>query len=105
MSILSITFHVENQTRPRWDSFLEAELPQLIDRLPNVERFIFSAVDSEMLNEGSNFNLLLIFDDERARQDFREDALDDLVSEVEKRFGQTEVMTFVTQLNRLLHRF
>lgn len=98
MSILSITFHTPENLLEKWDNFQKNSLENLIDNLIQVEKFILSDVESDMLDEGKNTNLLLIFDDENYRKEFVESELPNLQYHIEKEFGE-EIMVFMTYLN------
>ena len=52
MSVLSVTFHVESTVQPQWYDFLEKEFPVLVENLYDVEKFIFSEVNSDYIQEG-----------------------------------------------------
>ena len=98
MSILSITFHTPEHLLADWASFQENSLENLIENLIQVESYILSDVESEMLHEGKNTNLLLIFEDENLREEFVESELLNLQHHIEKEFGE-DVMVFKTYLN------
>ncbi|WP_417428886.1 DUF4286 family protein [Halpernia sp.] len=98
MSILSITFHTPEHLLLEWEKFQENSLENLIENLIQVEQFILSEVESDMLHEGKNTNLLLFFDDENLREEFVESELLNLQHHIEKEFGE-EVMVFKTYLN------
>lgn len=98
MSLLSITFHTPDTLLEKWEEFQENSLPKLIDNFLQVEKFILSDVESEMLSEGKNTNLLLIFEDENFRQEFVESEFENIQYHIDKAFGE-EVMIFVTFLN------
>ena len=57
MSVLSVTFHVESTVQPQWYDFLEKEFPALVENLYDVEKFIFSEVDSDYIQEGKRFQM------------------------------------------------
>lgn len=98
MSILSITFHTPEHLLLDWEKFQENTLEHLIENLIQVENYILSEVESDMLNEGKNTNLLLIFEDENLREEFVESELLNLQHHIEKDFGE-DVMVFKTYLN------
>jgi hypothetical protein len=98
MSILSITFHTPEYLLEDWENFQRNTLEKLIENLIQVEKFILSEVQSDVLNEGKNTNLLLIFEDENLREEFVESEFLNLQHYVEKEFGE-EVMFFKTYLN------
>lgn len=104
MSILSVTFHNTPQVNEQWVTYLENDLDQMIENLIDVEKYILSEVESDMITEGSNTNLLLVFDSEEKRQDFVEIELKNISERVEKEFG-SEVMIFLTHLNPKKLRF
>lgn len=98
MSILSVTFHtVENQLE-NWNIFVQSELLQMIDKLQNVEKYILSEVETEMLTEGKNTNLLLVFENQQKREKFLETELLNISEIITQNFGEN-VMIFITKLN------
>ena len=98
MSLLSLTFHTTENVSQEWEIYMENELHEMVENLIDVEKFILSEVESEMISEGKNTNLLLIFDDEEKRQDFLEIELLNLTERIESAFGEN-VMIFKTFLN------
>ena|SRR6218665_2037831 len=98
MSILSITFHATDNRVEEWDIYLENELHQMVENLLDVEKYIFSEVHSDMLNEGKNTNLFLMFDNSEIRDQFMESEMVNLAEIINQRFGE-EVMIFPTFLN------
>ena len=76
----------------------------MIENLMDVEKYILSEVESDMINEGKNTNLLLVFDNNEKRQDFIEIELQNITERIENEFGD-EVMVFVTLLNSKKQRF
>jgi len=98
MSVISITFHTVASENQKWAYFLENDLHQLVENLMDVEKYIISEVHSEMIAEGKNTNLLLIFDNEEKREDFLEIELLNITEIIEKKFGE-DVMIFTTLLN------
>ncbi|WP_313001521.1 DUF4286 family protein [Chryseobacterium gleum] len=55
-------------------------------------------MNSDFIEEGKNYNLLLIFDNNDLREDFIKSELLNISERIEKKFGQ-EVMVFNTFLN------
>ncbi|KMQ70839.1 DUF4286 family protein [Chryseobacterium koreense] len=104
MSILSITFHSTENIKNDWENYLENELHQMVENLFDVEKYILSEVNSEMINEGTNTNLLLVFDDDEKRLDFLEIEIKNIEERITEKFGE-EVMVFVTFLNPRKSRF
>ncbi|MPN29979.1 hypothetical protein SDC9_177436 [bioreactor metagenome] len=104
MSILSITFHSTENIKNDWENYLENELHQMVENLFDVEKYILSEVNSEMINEGTNTNLLLVFDDDEKRLDFLEIEMKNIEERITGKFGE-EVMVFVTFLNPRKSRF
>ncbi len=98
MSVISITFHSIESARKEWDQFLENDLHQLVENLLDVEKYILSEVESDLINEGKNTSLLLIFEDEEKRLDFKEIELKNITEIIEHQFGE-KVMIFTTLLN------
>ena len=104
MSLLSVTFHSTADIRNQWSDYLTTELHQMVENLLDVEKYILSEVESEMVSEGQNTNLLLMFADTEKRQDFVEIELTNITEIIEKKFAD-QVMVFVTFLNPSKTRF
>ena len=104
MSVLSLTFHSTSNISSSWDHYTENTLFEMIENLMDVEKYILSEVESDMINEGKNTNLLLVFDNNEKRQDFIEIELQNITERIENEFGD-EVMAFVTLLNPKKQRF
>ena len=104
MSVLSLTFHSTSNISSSWDRYTENTLFEMIENLMDVEKYILSEVESDMINEGKNTNLLLVFDNNEKRQDFIEIELQNITERIENEFGD-EVMAFVTLLNPKKQRF
>lgn len=104
MSVLSITFHSTESTGKEWGNYLEGEFHQMVENLMDVEKYILSEVQSEMVTEGKNTNLLLVFDNEEKRGDFVEIELKNITERIESKFGEN-VMVFMTFLNPKKTRF
>ena len=104
MNVLSLTFHSTSNISSSWDQYTENNLFEMIENLMDVEKYILSEVESDMINEGKNTNLLLVFDNNEKRQDFIEIELQNITERIENEFGD-EVMAFVTLLNPKKQRF
>ncbi|KEY19809.1 DUF4286 family protein [Kaistella antarctica] len=104
MSVLSITFHTTESISKEWDLYLESDLHQMVENLIDAEKYILSEVESEMIAEGKNTNLLLIFADEEKRQDFVEIEFTNITERILNKFGEN-VMIFKTYLNPKKSRF
>ena len=104
MSILSITFHTVESQLQNWEQYLENELITLVENFIDVENYILSEVNTEMLTEGKNTNLLLIFESDEKRQEFTETELYNLSEIIARKFGDN-VMLFKTKLNEKKSRF
>lgn len=100
MSILSITFHTIESQLINWDNFRKTSLEAQLENLSNVEKYILSEVETEMLTEGKNTNLLLVFENNQKRQEFSKTFLPNIAEEIASKFGDT-VMIFKTELNPL----
>jgi hypothetical protein len=104
MSILSITFHTVEDRIEEWDLYVESELHQMVENLIDVEKYILSEVHSDMVNEGKNTNLFLLFDNDEIRNQFMESELINIEERILQKFGP-EVMVFPTFLNPKKTRF
>ena len=104
MSILSLTFHTPTDLVASWDEYIKTDLENMVENLMDVEKYILSEVESDMISEGKNTNLLLIFDDIEKRQEFIDIEFKNITERIEAKFGQ-EVMIFETFLNQKKNRF
>jgi len=104
MSILSITFHTVEDKIEEWDLYVDNDLHQMVENLIDVEKYILSEVHSDMVNEGKNTNLFLLFDNAEIRDQFMESEMVNLAERINQRFGE-EVMIFPTFLNSKKKRF
>ena len=96
MAILSITFHTEEHKIN--DSFLEEELLEIIKNFSR--KYIISEVESEMLSEGKNTNVLLFFDNQLDRIYFLENELPHISNKIFDKFSES-VLIFNTFLNKI----
>lgn len=103
MSLLSLTFHTEQNNLERFDAYSKKELKQMIENLIQVEKYYFSEVKTEYINDGKNYNLLLIFEDENLRAEFILNELKNIQEHISKTFGES-VVIFQTHLDLLYHR-
>ena len=104
MSFLSLTFHNTESINKEWENYLGNDLHQMIENLMYVEKYILSEVQSDLINEGKNTNLRLVFDNEEKRDDFIEIELKNITERIESKFGEN-VMVFTTFLNPKKSRF
>lgn len=104
MSVLSITFHTVESELNNWEQYVDTELIELVENLYDVEKYILSQVETEMLTEGKNTNLFLVFESDVKRQEFTETELLNISERIGNRFGE-KVMIFITQLNTKKSRF
>ncbi len=104
MSVLSLTFHCTDEHLESWEKYVEESLSLMAENLMDVNQYILSEVESEMINEGKNYNLLLIFENEELRSQFIENEFLNIQERVEKEFGDN-VMIFQTFLNPKKSRF
>ena len=98
MSILSLTFHATPNIIESWDEYMENELSVMVENLKNVENYILSEVQTEMITDGKNTNLFLVFENDEFRNQFMDFELLSLEETILNQFGQ-EVMIFPTFLN------
>lgn len=98
MSVLSITFHCTKDNLEEWENYIDGTLVLMTENLMDVNKYILSEVHSDFIEEGKNYNLLLIFDNDELREDFIKSELLNISERIEKKFGQ-EVMVFNTFLN------
>ncbi|WP_185204628.1 DUF4286 family protein [Chryseobacterium sp. C3] len=98
MSILSITFHCTKNNLEAWENYMDETLVLMTENLMDVNQYILSEVHSDYIEEGKNYNLLLIFDNDELREDFIKSEMENIAERIESKFGQ-EVMIFNTFLN------
>lgn len=98
MSVLSITFHCTKDNLEEWENYIDETLVLMTENLMDVNKYILSEVHSDYIDEGKNYNLLLIFDNDEQRNDFLESELKNIAERIEAQFGQ-EVLIFDTLLN------
>jgi len=98
MSVLSITFHCTKNNLEEWENYIDETLVLMTENLMDVNKYILSEVHSDYIDEGKNYNLLLVFDSDQLREDFVQSELKNIAERVEAKFG-TEVMIFNTLLN------
>jgi hypothetical protein len=104
MSILSITFHCTKNNLGEWENYIDETLVLMTENLMDVSKYILSEVHSDYIDEGKNYNLLLIFDNDELRNDFIESELKNIAERIENKFGE-EVMIFNSFLNPKKSRF
>lgn len=98
MSILSITFHAIPAVLQAWEQYTEDTLALMAENLMDAEKYILSEVESEMISEGKNTNLLLIFDNNEKRREFLDSEFKNIEERIQSTFGDA-VMIFVTSLD------
>lgn len=98
MSVLSLTFHCTKNNLQAWENYMDETLVLMTENLMDVNRYLLSEVHSDYIEEGKNYNLLLMFDTDELREDFLKSELANIAERVEAKFGQ-EVMIFNTLLN------
>lgn len=103
MSVLSITFHCTKNNLEEWENYMDDTLALMAENLMDVNQYILSEVGSDYIEDGKNYNLLLVFDNEELRTDFMESELLNITERIETRFGQ-EVMIFNTFLNPRINK-
>ncbi|MGC5745134.1 DUF4286 domain-containing protein [Chryseobacterium elymi] len=104
MSLLSITFHCTKNNIEEWENYIDETLVLMAENLMDVNKYILSEVHSDYIEEGKNYNLLLMFDNDDLREDFIKSEMLNISERIEKKFG-TEVMIFNTFLNPKKSRF
>lgn len=104
MSLLSLTFHCTESHLENWENYVEETLSVMAENLMEVEKYVLSEVQTDMINEGKNYNLLLVFENEETRELFLQNELLNIQERIEKEFGEN-VMIFQTFLNPRKARF
>lgn len=100
MSVLSVTFHTIESQLQNWSDFVKTDLIKIIENLYDAEKYILSEVETEMLTEGKNTNLLIVFENQQKREEFLGTELVNISEIITRKFGEN-VMIFVTKLNPL----
>ena len=98
MSVLSVTFHTIESELQSWSNFVKTDLKKIIENLYDAEKYILSEVETEMLTEGKNTNLLIVFENQQKREEFLSAELVNISERIAQKFGEN-VMIFVTKLN------
>lgn len=98
MSVLSVTFHTIESELQNWSNFVKTDLIKIIENLYDAEKYILSEVETEMLTEGKNTNLLIVFENQQKREEFLSTELVNISERIAQKFGEN-VMIFVTKLN------
>ena len=98
MSVLSVTFHTIESQLQNWSGFVNKDLIKIIENLYDADKYILSEVETEMLTEGKNTNLLIIFENQQKREEFLSIELVNISERIAQKFGEN-VMIFVTKLN------
>lgn len=104
MSVLSLTFHTTQNLLSEWENYIESDLQLMVENLMDVEKYILSEVETDMITEGKNTNLLLVFDNDELREQFLINELVNITERIEGKFGEN-VMIFKTFLNPKKSRF
>lgn len=104
MSIVSITFHSPESHLEKWKNYVDETLSLLAENLMDADKYILSEVESEMINEGKNYNLLLVFDNDELREQFMENEFKNITERIENEFGEN-IAIFQTFLNPKKTRF
>ncbi|WP_280695596.1 DUF4286 family protein [Chryseobacterium sp. H1D6B] len=87
-----------------WENYMDESLVLMAENLIDVDKYILSEVHSDYIEDGKNYNLLLIFDNDELRTDFIESELVNIAEIIEKKFGEN-IMIFNTFLNPKKSRF
>ncbi|MDO4763103.1 MAG: DUF4286 family protein [Flavobacteriaceae bacterium] len=98
MTLLSITFHTDEHRIEEWENFVENELIHEINKFNT--KYMLSEVDSEMLSEGKNTNLLLFFENQNEINDFIEKTFSKVSQKILEQF-QESVLIFKTLLKNV----
>lgn len=104
MKVLSLTFHSMETIAEAWENFVQNELIEMAESLSDVEKYLISDVETAMISEGKNTNLLLVFGEDASRRNFLENDLQNIALELETTFG-SNVLIFDTLLNPIKSNF
>lgn len=103
MYLLSITFHAPPFLIKEWETYFGKTLLHLVENLMDVEQYLLSEIESDLIEEGKNYNLLLFFSQEEVRLQFLEIEFENIKEIIAKDFGQ-DVLIFYTFLNNKFRR-
>lgn len=103
MSVLSITFHCIKTNIAAWEEFVNESLILMTENLMDVDQYILSEVQSDYIDEGKNYNLLLLFSDDEKREKFNKSELLNIIEIIENKFAD-QIMIFNTSLNSITKR-
>ncbi|WP_312089566.1 DUF4286 family protein [Chryseobacterium sp.] len=103
MSVLSITFHCIKTNIAAWEEFVNESLILMTENLMDVDQYILSEVQSDYIDEGKNYNLLLLFSDDEKREEFNKSELLNIIEIIENKFAD-QIMIFNTSLNPITKR-
>lgn len=98
MSLLSLTFHAPENHLAAWEKYVDETLSLLAENLMEVDQYVLSEVESDMISEGKNYNLLLFFATPELRDEFLKNEFLNIQELIEKEFGEN-IMIFQTALN------
>lgn len=98
MSILSLTFHCPESLLGKWENYVDDTLSLMAENLIDPDMYVLSEVETDMISEGKNFNLLLVFPDDETRGFFLENELLNIQERIEQEFGE-DILIFKTFLN------
>lgn len=104
MYILSLTFHCPESILKEWENYINETLVLMTENLMDVEKYILSDVESDMISEGKNYNLLLVFESDDMRSQFVDSELENIRERIFSQFGDS-IMIFKTFLNMKKARF
>ncbi|WP_232520426.1 MULTISPECIES: DUF4286 family protein [Chryseobacterium] len=86
-----------------WEKYVDETLILMTENLMDVDQYILSEVNSDYIEEGKNYNLLLIFSDDEKREEFTKSELLNITERIEIKFGD-QIMIFNTSLNPIKKR-
>lgn len=98
MAILSITFHTDETKIEQWNGYVQNELIPQIKKIK--KEYILSEVQTEMISEGKNTNLLIFCKDNEDRILFLEQHFPLISKNILHKF-QENILIFKTFLNTI----
>ncbi|MBW8362287.1 MAG: DUF4286 family protein [Kaistella sp.] len=104
MKVLSLTFHSTSNIGTEWENFVQNDMVRMAESLPDVKKYLLSEVETDMISEGRNTNLLLVFGEDENRRNFLENDLKNIAEELDAKFGG-DVLIFDTLLNPINSNF
>lgn len=100
MAILSVSFHATPEKIEDWKVYLQGSVMPWAKNFCGEKRVLLSEIETEVVAEGKNYNLLLFFDNATLRNHFFDEKIALLIKDITATFGN-EVVVFPSKLNQI----